>query len=382
MPIRISKPPVNIREKLAELERPIGLNGSALMRTETPQEAFSLIGAGRKNLIINGDMQIDQRNNGSSITPTSDGGASSYSVDRWVARLLQPSKFSLQRSTIAPSGFSNSILATSLSSYSVLSTDFFGIAQYIEGLNSYQLNWGTSSAKTVTLSFWVRSSLTGTFGGSLWSYQGGGSPSYPFSYSISSANTWEYKTITIPGPTSGTWVNTNDGNIVVFFSLGAGSSRVGTAGSWINATYASSTNSTSVVGTNGATFYLTGVQFEEGKVATPFEYLNYGDKLALCQRYFQTVYASSGYGGNDSTRAQMSANFFVPMRATPTASLSSPATITDSLNNFTQSSAAFFATYLTTTGGFLHLGNFTGLTVNRPYLLNTNGGYYIFSSEL
>ena len=253
---------------------------------------------GYKNRIINGAMVIDQRNAGASVTPT-DG---QYLVDRWDARLSQASKYTVQQnagSVTPPAGFANYLGATSSSAYSVTSGDYFFLEQKIEGYNMADFDWGTANAKSVTLSFWVRSSLTGTFGGSLVSYSS--TYSYPFSYTISSANTWEQKSITIVGPTAGTWTTNNTGSLVVALSLGMGSTRSGTAGSWSGVSnYYSVTGATSVVGTNGATFYITGVQLEKGSTATSFDYRPYGTELVLCQRYFWRM---SGVSGGNNTFA-------------------------------------------------------------------------------
>ena len=239
--------------------------------------------AGR-NRIINGAMMIDQRNAGASVTPAS---GDTYLVDRWVYGASQSSKASFQRVTTAPAGFINTLLATSLSAYTVGASEVFHLQQQIEGFNVADLGWGAAGAQTVTLSFWVRSSLTGTFGGSL--SNSAVNRSYPFTFTISAANTFEYKTITIAGDTSGTWLTDNGCGIRLFFGLGVGSTKSGTAGAWAAADYRSATGATSVVGTSGATFYITGVQLEAGSVATPFEHRQYGQELALCQRYFQKI---------------------------------------------------------------------------------------------
>jgi hypothetical protein len=245
---------------------------------------------GLKNRIINGDMVIDQRNNGASVTPT----ANQYITDRWQVDLSQASKFTAQQSTTAPTGFSNSLLITSSSAYSVGSGDYFYIRQKIEGFNVADLAWGTANARTVTLSFWVRSSLTGTFGGSL--RNSAVNRSYPFSYTISSANTWTQISVTIAGDTTGTWIGSTNGiGIDVAFNLGTGTTYSGTAGSWAATNYVSVTGATSVVGTNGATFYVTGVQLERNTTATPFEWIPYGTELALCQRYLPACISSSGF---------------------------------------------------------------------------------------
>ena len=273
---------------------------------------------GFRNRIINGDMGIDQRNAGASVTPT----ANAYTIDRWFAGLSQSSKFSVQRSTTAPTGFVNSALITSTSAYSITSTDRFAFSQFIEGLNCTDLGWGTASAKTMTLSFQVRSSLTGTFGGA---FQNNASDrSYPFTYTISAANTWETKTVTVAGDTTGTWLTNNEIGIQVRFSLGTGSTYSNTAGAWVAGDYRSATGATSVVGTNGATLYITGVQFEVGSVATPFERIDYGRELMLCQRYYykiipkNTNYFTSGFN-NTTTVHRGIANFPTSMRTEPTA---------------------------------------------------------------
>ena len=250
------------------------------------------LGAGNatrfKNRIINGDMRIDQRNAGASITPAAT--TLTYNVDRWNTYQTQASKFTIQQnagSVTPPVGFNNYLGATSSSAYSVTSTDQFNIRQYIEGFNFADLGWGTANAKTVTLSAWVYSSLTGTFGGSFTNYAF--SRSYPFTYTISSANTWTQISVTIPGDTSGTWVGaTSAGAAALLFNLGCGSTLSGTAGAWASAAYCSATGATSVVGTNGATFYITGVQLEVGSSATGFEYVDYTTQLAMCQRYYYT----------------------------------------------------------------------------------------------
>jgi hypothetical protein len=278
-----------------------------------------------KNKIINGDFRIDQRNAGASVTPSS----GQYLVDRFYALLTQASKFSVQQnagSVTPPTGFTNYLGVTSLSSYSISSGDAFNIVQAIEGYNTSDLAWGTANAKTVTFSFWVRSSLTGTFGGSI--ANDAGSRSYPFTYTISSANTWEQKTITIAGDTTGTWNTNNSASLRIYFGLGVGTTYSGTAGTWAGANYVSATGATSVVGTNGATFYITGVQLEQNTSATPFERRLYNQELVNCYRYYQQLNFNSDIGANgmgisatkySSTDAAIAnAQLLAPMRTTPT----------------------------------------------------------------
>jgi hypothetical protein len=252
---------------------------TATINGQTPTESNM---AGR-NRIINGDMRIDQRNAGASVTPNN-----SFTLDRWLFTNTQTSKVNIQQSSVAPSGFSNSLLVTSTSAYSVSAGDTFLITQIIEGFNIADLAWGSADAKPITISFWVRSSITGTTGGAL--MNSADNRNYVFSYTINLANTWEYKTVTIAGDTSGTWLTGNNRGISVRFGLGSGSTFSGAVGTWSSSNYVQPTGSVSVVGTNGATFYITGVQLEAGSVATPFERRQYGQELALCQRYYYKIY--------------------------------------------------------------------------------------------
>jgi hypothetical protein len=276
-----------------------------------------------KNRIINGAMMIDQRNAGASVTITT----SAYTLDRWQGGASQTSKYSVQQNAGAvtpPAGFINYLGVTSLSSYSVLSSDNFFLQQPIEGLNVADFGWGTVNAVAVTLSFWVRSSLTGTFGGTL--VNSANNYAYPFTYAISAANTWEQKTVTVAGPTAGTWLTTNGVGVRLNFGLGCGATNSGTAGAWVASNFTSATGAVSVVGTNGATFYITGVQLEKGTQATSFDYRAYGTEELLCKRYFETlssVNGSSTYvnflngGANSGTQARYVLNYSVQKRAAP-----------------------------------------------------------------
>jgi hypothetical protein len=248
---------------------------------------------GFKNRIINGDMTISQRNGTSSVT----GNDGIYGVDRFVTIASQSSRLTVQQnqgSVTPPTGFRTYLGYTSSSAYSVTSGDYFGVVQHIEGFNTADLMWGTANAQTVTLSFWVRSSLTGTFGGVF--TNANGTRSYPYTYTISAANTWEYKTVTVAGDTTGTWVGaTNGRGLSIYFSLGMGSTYSGTTGSWSGSNFYSATGAVSVVGTNGATWYVTGIQLEKGNTATSFDVLDYGTELQLCQRYYQQFGGEANY---------------------------------------------------------------------------------------
>jgi hypothetical protein len=279
---------------------------------------------GFKNRIINGAMVIDQRNAGASVNVTSE----LYTLDRWYFAISQTGKLTCQQNAGAvtpPAGFKNYLGLTSASSYAVLAADIFSLKQSIEGFNTADLGFGAAGASTVTVSFWVRSSLTGTFGASL--NNGAFDRSYVFTYTISNANTWEQKTVTIAGDTSGTWIGATNGvGLRIYFNLGVGSTYSGgTANTWNAGGYVSPSGTTSVVGTNGATFYITGVQLEKGSTATSFDYRPYGTELALCQRYYFKVVGSTfpnaSFGSGkftSSTSVSIYAAHPVAMRDLPT----------------------------------------------------------------
>jgi len=334
---------------------------------------------GFKNRIINGAMVIDQRNAGASST------ANAYTVDRFVYFGSQASKITWQQnagSVTPPAGFTNYLGFTSSSAYTVGASEQFKLYQVIEGFNIADLGWGTANAKTVTLSFWVRSSLTGTFGGSL--QNSAFNRCYPFSYTISAANTWEQKSITIAGDTTGTWETTNGAGIYLNFGLGVGSSLSNTAGAWTTSGI-SATGATSVVGTNGATFYITGVQLEVGSTATSFDYRPYGTELQLCQRYYQPLAQLSGVAVS-STTVQAWASIS-PMRTTPTVGQTGVLNFQGTaVNNSTQSSVSAFNSY--SGSYFLYLTgitNFSSLTTNIPGCLAVpvnNSNFITLSAEL
>ena len=320
---------------LTSLTGALPLTGGTVTGATTFNSTVQINGAnvsgftGFKNRIINPGMVIDQRNNGASLSTAS--GSNFFTVDRWKTNYSQTSKYTIQQnagSVTPPAGFTKYLGVTSSSAYSVLAADFFLIRQPIEGFNTADFAWGTASAATVTLSFWVRSSLTGTFGGSI--CNNGDTRSYPFTFTISAANTWELETITIPGDTSGTWETGSSAGVIVTFGLGVGSTYSGTANAWAGSTFYSATGATSVVGTNGATFYITGVQLERGSNATSFEFRDYGRELILCQRYYYrrnydqvsadviAVFHAYSTGGAWGKLIDLP----VEMRATPTANLS------------------------------------------------------------
>jgi len=336
MTVRVNKSSFNIREKLSELERPIGLKGSELMRAETAQEARDFVSAGRKNLIINGDMKVHQR--GGTITATNTN-SSIYGLDRWRT-WCYPSGVSAvytlqQLSSNPPPGFHNYFRWTTTTSYAVSGNQnsFFDIQQPIEGYNLKGIDIGKSTAKPLTISFWVRSSIAGKY--SFSTYYAGANPSnYLKYYVINSANTWEYKTITLP-PQTATANGEGQGNlmgILVSWSMGMGTTyaTTSTTEGYHQNKYELG-GSVRIIENTNATFDITGVQLEVGKNATEFEHRSFGEELALCQRYYQKSYnysQSPGAGTSSgsewftregaSGRIVTTTSFQVQMRATPT----------------------------------------------------------------
>jgi hypothetical protein len=246
---------------------------------------------GFKNRIINGAMVIDQRNAGASVTVNST--TNTYGVDRWYGfGQSTDGVFTIQQNTSAPTGFINSTKITiTTADASIGATQAYRFSQSIEGLNCTDLGFGSASAKTITLSFWVRSSLTGTFGGNL--SNSGFTRAYPFTYTINSANTWEQKSVTIAGDTTGTWLTTSGIGMTVSFVIGMGSTFTGTANAWNAGLYFAPTGGTNIISTLNADIYFTGVQLEVGSTATSFDYRPYGTELALCQRYYYKMTGSN-----------------------------------------------------------------------------------------
>jgi hypothetical protein len=334
-------------------------NGGATttINSVTPNTS-NLVG---KNLIINGNMLIDQRQAGAASTADN-----SYPLDRYNFRTVGGGGVSVVQSTEVPAGFKNSMAVTvATADTSIASSDTYMLRQKIEGLNTYQLDFGKSTAKTITLSFWVRSSLTGTFGGCIANYAA--NRSNVFQYTISTANTWEKKSITIAGDTTGTWLTNNSGSLVLYFDWGSGSNYDGTANQWDAANKRRVSGNVNLIGTLGATWYITGVQLEAGDTATEFEHRPYGTELQLCQRYYQQPIDTSldffpGYSIAGGYGPGCFSTWVVEMRATPTVVLT-----LGTLNNVSNVGAIYYSkqrfmlnpTYTSTGYGFFYINKLT-----------------------
>ena len=355
----------------------LGSNALAVTGTASISGGAYISNLGGANKIINGDMAIDQRNAGASVTPSAGG----YSVDRMRCALSAASKYTVQQdggSLTAPAGATHWACVVSSSSYSLSAGDYFAFEQFIEGQNIADLNWGTANAKTVTLSFLVQSTLTGTFGGSL--ENSASNRSYPFTYTISTANTWEQKSITVAGDTSGTWLTTTGIGIRVQLGLGVGTTYSGTAGAWAAADYLSATGAVSVVSTSGAKLAITNLKLEVGSIATPFVPDDYEVSFAKCQRYYENILNSNIYRiagvQVSATAANFLGTFQVSKRAAGSlvtvGSLSNLSSYNVIDNVGTTLTALVLGAGATATGYELAAG-YTSATANRAAVLYNSG---------
>jgi len=337
-----------------------------------------------RNRIINGAMVVDQRVSGTVTLDTN----TRFIVDRFFAEDDSTATVTGVQSTTAPAGFINSILFTvTTADSSIAASENCQLRHWIEGLNVADLGWGTANAQTVTLSFWVRSSVTGTHSGAL--LNSAANRNYVFSYTISVANTFEYKTITIAGDTSGTWLTTNGRGIGLFWNLGSGSTFLGTAGVWGSSVLFGATGSIQLISTLNATFYITGVQLEAGTTASPFEYRQYGTELLLCQRYFQLLGSGGACGVAESaTRASLTYVFPVTMRTAATGTLNAANGFLNQPqggpNAITSMTGFFYGNGSTTTisGGWLVIDVASVLTTGRVIINSGSQGMVQFSAEL
>ena len=344
---------------------------------------------GFRNRIINGNMVIDQRNAGASVTVNT--GGAFYPVDRFrFSGVSSSGVFTAQQITDAPTGFTNSVRVTVTTIDSSLSgSDLYYAAQFIEGFNTADLAWGSASAATVTLSFWAKSSVTGTFGGAL--SNNGVNRSYPFTYTINAANTWEQKTVTIAGDTTGTWATDNNTGIRIYWGLGVASGFAGTAGSWAASQLLSATGATNLMATNAATWQITGVQLEAGSVASPFERRDYGRELIMCQRYYWRE-SNAGGGFIWSSGYLATGSIYRGYKAFPTAMRAAPTFGFSTASNAMVINSGGGNYNITTFGGVLGTQSAniefnmstsgTGGNGAVVYGVNSNAAYIDFSAEL
>jgi len=342
-----------------------------------------------KNRIINGDMRIDQRNAGASVSVGN--GSVTFITDRWNVYEDTSGSMTSQQSSTAPAGFINSLLLTVTSAGTATASQLCRLQQRVEGLNVSDLAWGSASAKTITISFWVRSSLTGTYCVNI--RNSAVDRSYVATYTISAANTWEQKSVTIAGDTSGTWLTTNGVGMYVSWDLGSGSNANTTAGSWIAGNKENTSAQANWIGTASATFYITGVQLEQNTSATPFERRLYSQELANCQRYYYRTTPTSGsvfgFGWNANTTVSVvGGSFPVPMRDKPSAlEQSGTASHYQILHGATATTCSSVPSFDTITSTTIYSTNFivaSGLTAGQGSggRSNNASAYLGFSAEL
>ena len=345
--------------------------------------------SGTRNRVTNGSMRIDQRYGGQLVNPIT---ASGYSIDQWIIAIAGTYSVRTQgnlNSTTPPVGFTSYFGVQNNNVATPTGTDNLHIQHRVEGHNMSDFSWGTTNAKTVTLSFWVQSSLVGTYGGCL--RNSANDRSYVYEYRINEANTWEYKTITIPGDTTGTWLTANNVGIRIIWGLSAGPSSQGTANQWSASNFTNSTNGSNWAATANARFYLTGVQLEVGSRATEFERINYGAELRLCQRYLHVYPVSTIYAANRYPNVSLSSGTQVPtflfpveMRATPSPS---PSTMSVSIDTWSASGGTTrimdFQSVSSKCFGFSYLSTSnSGTNLAVGYFGWSNTATQTFSAEL
>ena len=326
MTVRVNKDSFNLREKLSELERPIGLKGSDLMSADTSQEARDFISAGRKNMIINGDLRIWQRSTSATINTSVN--MTHRTADRWNNYHSTDGVVTESQSTDVPaeSGFYYSLKHTVATADTSISASQYHCHKYdIEGYDVAHLMWGTSQAKPITVSFWAKSSVTGDYG---FCIRPGlnNNRFYVDTLVISQANTWKKYSFTIPGCTDGTWGKINNAGMQIQISHSMGTEyQTSTLKQWITTLDVSPTTQVNWMSTVGNTWYITGLQVEVGKNATEFEHRSYGEELALCQRYYfiLTNYVwTYALLGNSGSYNRATIWHPVEMRVSPTVSFS------------------------------------------------------------
>ena len=360
MTVNISKPAVNVRSKLAELDKATGIAGEAMLRAETPQEQFNLIGAGRRNYVYNGAMTVWQR--GTTGDTIANNG---YTADRWsvIHSGLAGNVDYDQETSNTPNEFASALkLSTDAVESSIGAGDYLILKQTFEGQDLQSWQKGTSTCRPVTISFWVRSSVAGTYLVEL--EDNDNARTNGLNYTIDNADTWEYKTLTFVGDTTDPFANGSGGSLDLFFWLDGGANY--SSGTQIEGRWRDTVNNTRLLrstgwlGSSTRSFYITGVQLELGKVATPFEHRSYGEELALCQRYYtQTNFNVQAYHGA-STYASENIHWQQRMRATPTTTLTAGTTtnVTSTIAYDINNNGCRIEILATNNGRSFHIGGF------------------------
>jgi hypothetical protein len=355
MTVIVSKPAVNLREELASLRKPTGIAGEAMLRADTPQEQFNLIGAGRRNILYNGAFEIAQR--GTSFTNVDH---NDYILDRWKIIEDSTAVFTATQSTDAPNGFAHSLkLDVTTADSSVAASDYCILNQPLEGYDIISFAAGTTDAKYHSLSFWVKSNVTGTFIAGL-RYNDSGKNSGQ-AYTIDQTDTWEHKTVVFPPQTTNAPSYDNTEDLSLYFWLLAGSLYSGGSSletGWSTTDNTRAVGQTNLVASTDNEFYITGVQLEIGKVATPFEHRSYGEELALCQRYYtQTNFNVQGYQGS-ANYASENIHWQQRMRATPTVTRTAGTTsnVTSTSTQDTTANGCRIEIQATSSGRSYHFG--------------------------
>ena len=366
MTVRGNKPAINVREELADLRKPTGIAGEAMLRAETPQEQFNLIGAGRRRINHNGGMRIAQRGTSS----TSNG----YLVDRYKSYNTTGATFTQSQGTTSPpEGFGHYLkINTDTADTSIGTSEYFQLSHGVEGQDVIGSGWGTSSAIPITLSFWVKSNVTGTYVVEI--QTGLGSYESSHNYTVNASGVWEYKTVTFPAFTSTAIPMDNTAGFYLSWWLAAGSTwNTGTISpEWTSGNSGRAAGQVNLFAAQNNYWQITGVQLELGKVATPFEHRSYGDELARCQRYCVVYENGTALAGNAANTSDFQSRFQYPvvMRAKPSASIVSGTDYRISDDYFSDHVAATLGIAAINTsdlGCRLTLSGFSGLTAGRTY---------------
>ena len=379
MSLRVSKPEFNIREKLNELDRPMGVQGNNILQSNTTAESFSKIQAGRRNLLINGDMTIAQRGSSTTSITTDTFGA----CDRWELDISSGGTWTMEQVGDAPynTGFTHCLSLTCTTAHAMGGNpSFVQLRQKIEAGNTKGLMGGTPNAKPLTASFWVKSNEPGKYYVTLYRNRAGTNSSVmSISYTIEQSEVWEFKTITFPPDTmNGYQTDITSTGLEIHFVLGNDQNNYGSAhyGHWHTNSAFVGKGQTNLAAATSNYFRVTGVQLEIGNEHTEFEHRLYAEELALCKRYYQKILlrgiASGGYssasGGYDDHL--LSVAYPVELRSNPTLTY-------DSVTNYQPGGGSGTPSTLYTHRQVLNIKTGSGNSTWQPQVINSNAYAYI-----